>query len=74
MKDIISRILREDITKIGGTKKAEYIRSLEMFENIIKGGKHGKNNLYYALALFYDSGYGSEDLKAMMDILDPRNK
>lgn len=50
---------------MGGTKKAEYNRSIELFKEIYKA-----KGLYYALALLYDSQYDRKDIKAMMDILE----
>ncbi len=50
----------------GGSKNAEYRRSIEMFEQIYK-----EKGLYYALAFLYDSQYTNEDLLGMMEILKP---
>jgi hypothetical protein len=50
----------------GGTKDAEYRRTIEMFEDIYK-----TKGLYYALALLYDSQYENKDLLGMMEILKP---
>lgn len=50
----------------GGTKKEEYERSIELFEQIYK-----EKGLYLALALLADSQYGNDDLFAIMEILKP---
>jgi hypothetical protein len=50
----------------GGTKDAEYRRSVEYFEEIYK-----EQGLYFALAMLYDSGYDRSDILAMMEILKP---
>ncbi len=50
----------------GGTKNAEYRRSIEMIESIFKN-----KGLYYALAFIYDSQYDKEDILEMMEILKP---
>jgi len=51
---------------MGGSKEAEYRRSIEMFEKI-----YSEKGLYFALAMLYDSQYGNEDLLGMMEILKP---
>lgn len=48
------------------TKKAEYRRSIELFQEILN-----TQGIYFALALFYDSGYNNKDLKAMMELCEP---
>ncbi len=49
-------------------KNAEYRRSIELFEEVYK-----EQGLYFALALLYDSGYTSKDLKNMMDLIYSKN-
>lgn len=50
----------------GATKKGEYYRSIELFEQIFK-----EQGVYFALAFLYDSQYEREDLKAMMELIYP---
>lgn len=52
---------------IGGTKQAEYNRSIEHMEEIFKD-----QGIYFVLAFLYDSGYGMDDIKNMMDILEKK--
>jgi hypothetical protein len=64
--------LGEDMSKIspnpfGGTKDAEYRRTIQLFEEIYKN-----KGLYYALALLYDSQYDREDIKNMMELIHPK--
>jgi hypothetical protein len=47
----------------GGTKKAEYHRSLEMIESIYKS-----QGLAMMLYFLYDSQYENKDLKAMAEM------
>ena len=61
--------LNEDLTRIGGTKDAEYRRSIQLFEQIFK-----TQGVYYALAFLYDSQYGNDDLKKMMEMITPKSK
>ena len=49
------------------TKKQEYYRSIDHFENTYK-----EQGLYYALYLLVDSGYTGQDLRAMADLIKPR--
>lgn len=51
------------------SKKEEYMRSIEMFNQIYK-----EKGFYYAIALLYDSGYTSKDLKEMMELTHPSKK
>lgn len=48
---------------VGGSKKQEYYRSCDLFDKILL-----EQDSYFALAFLVDSGYGKEDLKAMVDI------
>jgi hypothetical protein len=50
----------------GGTKDAEYRRTIEMFEEI-----YSEKGLFYALAFLYDSQYDRQDILAIMEILKP---
>ena len=50
-----------------GTKRAEYERSIRMFELIYK-----QQGLYFALAFLYDSQYDREDMLKMMEIIEPK--
>lgn len=43
----------------------EYRRSIEFFEQILR-----EKGTYFALAMLYDSGYGSEDLKNILKIME----
>ena len=63
----VSHITGISPSPFGGTKNAEYRRSIQMFEQIYK-----EKGLYFALAFLYDSQYGSKDILAMMEILKPR--
>lgn len=49
----------------GGTKEGELHRSAEMFEDLCRN-----EHPYFALAFLYDIGYGREEIKRMMDILE----
>jgi len=60
-------ILEELEEDIGGTKDAEYRRTIQLFEEIYKN-----KGLYYALALLYDSQYDREDIKNMMELIYPK--
>ena len=51
----------------GGTKDAEYKRSIELFSEIFK-----EKGAYFALAFLYDSQYDRIDIKAMMDIMEKK--
>ena len=51
----------------GSTKKGEYYRSIELFEEIFK-----TRGVYFALAFLYDSQYTKEDIKGMMDLIHPK--
>ena len=67
----VKNFLNKDMTSIspspfGGTKNAEYRRSIQHFENIYK-----EKGLYFALAMLYDSQYDRNDILAMMEILKP---
>ncbi len=53
----------------GGTKNAEYRRSIELFKEIFE-----KQGVYFAIAFLYDSGYGNQDLNKMMDLCKPSKK
>ncbi len=58
----------EEISKLGllrTTLEGEYERTIEMFEQIYR-----ERGLYFAIALLYDSGYKSEDLRNMMTIME----
>lgn len=59
----------EFMPAIGATKTGEYYRSIELFEQIFK-----EKGVYYALAILYDSQYGNEDLKKMMELCKPSQK
>lgn len=50
----------------GGSKNAEYLRTIELFEKIYK-----EKGLYFALSLLYDSQYDRNDILKMMEILKP---
>jgi hypothetical protein len=68
------RLLNEQITGIspspfGGTKDAEYRRSIELFKEIFKN-----KGVYFALAFLYDSQYDRKDIKEMMDLSKPIKK
>lgn len=52
----------------GGTKNAEYRRSIELFKEIFD-----KQGTYFALAFLYDSQYDREDIKKMMELCKPIN-
>jgi hypothetical protein len=55
------------IPKFGpGTKRNEYIRSIELFEQVMK-----EKGTYFALALLYDMQYSREDVGEMMKIIKP---
>jgi len=58
------------------TKKQEYLRSIDLFEEIFKRPEaaQGGGGVYYALAFLYDSQYGNEDLKQMMELCKPKPK
>lgn len=56
---------------VGGTKDAEYRRTIDMIPQIF--AEHGKNGTYFVLAFLYDSQYSNEDLKAMMDLCKPKD-
>lgn len=47
------------------TKEGEYYRTIELFEYLFK-----TQGPYYALAILYDSQYGRDDIKAMMDLIE----
>lgn len=51
------------------TKKEEYLRSIELFENIFK-----EKGTYYALAFLYDIQYCNADLKNMFELIKPNKK
>jgi len=53
---------------MGATKTGEYYRSIELFEDIFK-----RQGVYYALAILYDSQYGQDDIKKMMELCKPKN-
>jgi hypothetical protein len=53
----------------GGTKNAEYRRSVELFNEIFK-----EKGAYYALAFLYDSQYDRNDISKMMEISKPLKK
>jgi len=53
----------------GGSKNAEYKRSLDVFEKTIQ-----ENGIYFGIAFLYDSQYNREDLKKMMDIMEENKK
>lgn len=57
-------------TTYGATKKGEYYRSIEMIPEIFE--KHGKNGTYFILAFLYDSQYDRDDIKAMMELCEPK--
>lgn len=58
------------IPKYGpGTKYCEYLRTIELFQNIYK-----EQGLYFAIAFLYDSQYNRQDLFNMMEILKPITK
>ena len=61
-------ILNTSPSPFGGTKNAEYRRSIELFEEIFT-----KQGVYFALAFLYDSQYGREDVKKMMELSKPEN-
>jgi hypothetical protein len=71
----IKKEYKKDISKkdvcfipgIGGSKKAEYLRTLELFSQI-----YNDQGIYYAFAFLYDSQYDRVDIKRMMEILKPR--
>jgi len=52
----------------GSTKRAEYIRSIELFEKILKS-----QGVYFALAFLYDSQYDRADISKMMELCKPIN-
>jgi hypothetical protein len=49
-----------------GSKHQEYVRTIELFEQIYK-----EKGLYCALALLYDSQYDNKDLLGMLEVLKP---
>ncbi|WP_167571722.1 hypothetical protein [Aquimarina algiphila] len=51
------------------TKKQEYTRTLELFEEIYKN-----KGLYYAIAFLYDSGYQNKHLGEMMKLIEPKKR
>jgi hypothetical protein len=53
----------------GGTKHAEYMRSIELLEEIFK-----TQGIYFALAFLNDSGYDRQDISNMMHILEDNKK
>ena len=48
-----------------GTKKQEYLRTIDMLEEIFK-----HQGIYFALAFLYDAQQERADIKAMLDILE----
>ena len=55
----------------GGTKSAEYERSVDCFEQLIEADVVGQGP-YFALALLYDSQYNREDIGEMLMIMQRR--
>ena len=51
------------------TKKQEYVRSIELFEEIYK-----EKGLYFAIALLYDSSYTNKDLGEMLKLIKSNKK
>lgn len=71
MRNLMDDMLTESTmysspSAFGGTKDAEYRRTIELFEETFK-----EKGTYYALALLYDSQYDREDILKMMEILKP---
>lgn len=52
------------------TKKQEYLRSIEMLQEV-QAKYVGQSKDYFLLAFLYDSQYTREDIKAMMDLCKP---
>lgn len=52
---------------IGATKEGELQRSVEIFEHICK-----EKHPYFALAFLYDSQYGRDEIKTMMELMESR--
>jgi len=50
----------------GGTKEAEYLRTIELFERIFH-----KQGTYYALAFLCDTQTENKDLKEMIKLIQP---
>lgn len=55
---------------MGHTKKQEYLRSIEMLQEVQNKYK-GKSKDYFLLAFLYDSQYTREDIKNMMELCKP---
>lgn len=53
---------------MGGTKKAEYIRTAEALVDIAN-----KQGVYFAIALLVDASYSMEDVKKILPILGKTN-
>lgn len=60
------RLLKENSEFGPGSKHNEYVRTIELFEQIYK-----EKGLYFAIALLYDSQYDNKDLLGMMEVLKP---
>lgn len=52
------------------TKKQEYLRSIEMLQEVQAKYK-GQSKDYFLLAFLYDSQYTREDIKNMMELCKP---
>lgn len=52
-----------------GTKKAEYLRTIDMLEEKIK-----YQGIYFTLAFLYDTQQEREDIKAMLNILEEQGR
>ena len=54
--------------QLGGTKKQEYLRTIELLEEIFEA-----KGIYFALAFLYDAGYDRKDIHNMMELIHPND-